>query len=367
LQTAHRFIFQDAADMSSLDDQSIDLVVTSPPYPMIEMWDDQFAQKDPRVGRLLGDGEGPKAFEAMHSILDAVWREVCRVLKKGGFACINVGDATRTVGNRFQLFANHSRIQSAFALLGFDTLPLILWRKQTNAPNKFMGSGMLPAGAYVTLEHEYILIFRKGEKRVFQLAEDKQNRRQSGFFWEERNAWFSDLWDFKGASQETCNLSLRLRSGAFPFLLPFRLVNMYSIFGDIVLDPFCGTGTTNMAAMAAGRNSVGFEIEEAFCTPVRERILNELRSLNRFNADRVKNHLEFVRGNSRGKDSLKYRNRYFGFPVMTTQETELKLVFVESVSEAGSNCYEVSYMTDEQAKIIYFKALGIEDFKSDTS
>ncbi len=350
MQTAHRFIFQDAANMSSVDDQSIDLVVTSPPYPMIEMWDDQFTKKDPRVGRLLGDGEGLEAFEAMHSILDAVWREVCRVLKEGGFACINVGDATRTVGNRFQLFANHSRIQNAFAALGFDVLPLILWRKQTNAPNKFMGSGMLPAGAYVTLEHEYILIFRKGAKRVFKSAEDKRNRRQSGFFWEERNAWFSDLWDFKGARQEWKNHGSRLRSGAFPLLLPFRLINMYSVLGDTVLDPFAGTGTTNLAAMVAGRNSVGCEIDDGFSAPVRARIFDELKSLNRLNLERIKRHHDFVNSYPGGTEAFKHKNNYFGFPVMTGQESELKLVFVQSVLEVDNNCFAVAYFPDKHIR-----------------
>ena len=142
-------------------------------------------------------------------------------MKAGAIACINIGDATRSIGDRFQLFANHSRIQSKFMEIGFDVLPAILWRKQTNAPNKFMGSGMLPAGAYVTLEHEYILIFRKGGKRIFDLPEEKKRRRQSGYFWEEWNRWFSDIWDFKGTGQGINGQNLRSRSAAYPFLLPF--------------------------------------------------------------------------------------------------------------------------------------------------
>ena len=85
--------------------------------------------------------------------------------------------------------------------LGFINLPNILWHKTTNAPNKFMGSGMLPCGAYVTLEHEWILIFRKGGKRVYKKTEEKEIRRDSSFFWEERNIWFSDIWEIKGVKQ----------------------------------------------------------------------------------------------------------------------------------------------------------------------
>ena len=178
MQTEHRFIFQDC-ETDQINDQSIQLVVTSP-YPMIEMWTDSLVL----TGRsdLHCKGDYHASFELMHRELEKVWKELYRVLQPGGFACINIGDATRSVGAKFQLFPNHYRILQTFWELGFDVLPLILWRKQTNAPTKFMGSGMLPAGAYVTLEHEYILIFRKGNKRVFQNEKEKTNRRESAFF-----------------------------------------------------------------------------------------------------------------------------------------------------------------------------------------
>ena len=75
----------------------------------------------------------------MHAELDRAWAEVHRVLAPGGIACINIGDATRTIGERFTLWPNHARILEACGLFGFDNLPAILWRKPTNAPNKFMG------------------------------------------------------------------------------------------------------------------------------------------------------------------------------------------------------------------------------------
>lgn len=85
--------------------------------------------------------------------------------------------------------------------MGFVGLPNIIWRKQTNAPNKFMGSGMLPCGAYVTLEHEWVLIFRKGGKREYKKVDAKLGRMKGSFFWEERNIWFSDVWEIKGVKQ----------------------------------------------------------------------------------------------------------------------------------------------------------------------
>lgn len=356
MHTTHTLIYQDSSKLGTLNDESIDLVVTSPPYPMIEMWDGLFVQSNPDIGEFLEKGDHINAFESMHRILDEVWDELFRVMKSGSFACINIGDATRTIKNKFQLYANHSRIQKKCFEIGFDVLPLILWRKQTNAPNKFMGSGMLPAGAYVTLEHEYILIFRKGNKRIFAAAEEKRNRMQSSFFWEERNTWFSDIWDFKGIRQEINDQELRSRSAAFPFLLPFRLINMYSVFGDTVLDPFLGTGTSTLAAIAAGRNSVGYEVDQSFSMLIKNRIDKELPGLNNYNLHRLKNHISFVEDYAKGKGGLKYRNNYFGFPVMTKQERELMLVFVKSAEEIGNNVFKVSYFDDQ-----YLKNLNIKD------
>src|SRR5206468_5334175 len=110
----------------------------------------------------------------------------------------------------FILYPNHVRIASHLVRLGFNPLPAILWRKQTNAPNKFMGSGMFPPGAYVTLEHEYVLIVRKGDKRAFDSEVIRSRRRESAFFWEERNDWFSDVWfDLKGTGQNLVDRDVR--------------------------------------------------------------------------------------------------------------------------------------------------------------
>jgi DNA modification methylase len=258
VRTEHRILFTDSRDLRSVQDNSVDLVVTSPPYPMIEMWDSTFSGLNPLIADTLDANDGPSAFELMHRELDKVWEHCHRILRPGSIACINIGDAVRTIGGDFRIYSNHARVLSAMSTIGFHALPDILWRKQTNAPNKFMGSGMLPAGAYVTYEHEYILIFRKGSKRQFATEEDKARRRASSFFWEERNVWFSDVWtDLKGANQELCDQSARTRSGAYPFELAFRLICMYSLYGDLVFDPFLGTGTTTAAAIAARRNSLG--------------------------------------------------------------------------------------------------------------
>ena len=158
IKTEHIILYENAANMEYIADESVALIVTSPPYPMIQMWDEIFSSQNKKIAHALSNGEGVLSFELMHKELDKVWDEIYRVLKTGGFACINIGDATRTIAGNFCLYPNHSRILQYIQQSGFSILPDILWRKQTNAPNKFMGSGMLPAGAYVTLEHEYILI-----------------------------------------------------------------------------------------------------------------------------------------------------------------------------------------------------------------
>ena len=350
MQTEHKSIFSDSRQMKDISDESVDLIVTSPPYPMIEMWDNMFSQQSPLAQKALNKGDGFAAYESMHKVLDSTWREAFRVLKPGGFACINIGDATRTINGNFALYTNHARVLKSTQGLGFSSLPCILWRKQTNAPNKFMGSGMLPAGAYVTLEHEYILILRKGPKRVFKKEEDKQNRRSSALFWEERNLWFSDLWiDIKGSLQVLNDKYTRKRSAAFPFELAYRLINMYSVKGDMVLDPYLGVGTTTLAAIASGRNSIGYEIENAFQDvnfKAKNKIIETSQQIIR---KRLVNHLDFIAQRMESKGNLKHNNIPYGFPVMTAQEKELLINAPLNIKTTEKNLSVVDYSSKAQS------------------
>jgi len=330
--------------MRAIPSSSVHLAVTSPPYPMIEMWDDLFSRQDGNIRKALQHKDGDKAFELMHRQLDRTWQELHRILISGGFACINIGDATRTIGDEFRLYSNHTRILAALIQAGFSALPLILWRKPTNAPNKFMGSGMLPAGAYVTLEHEYILILRKGSKREFDSVGEKQTRRESALFWEERNNWFSDVWlGLIGTQQKMKKNTTRLRSGAFPFELAYRLVNMYSAKGDTVVDPFLGTGTTMWSAMASGRNCVGYEIEAGF----RDHLLSQKDTVVAVSNDqirqRLQSHLDYIESRADDKGKFKYLNKHYKFPVMTRQEIELFFNPLQSLELIDEHTMEVIY------------------------
>jgi modification methylase len=347
MQTTHRVHFQSSVDMQPIASASIELVLTSPPYPMIEMWDEGFSVRNPAIYKALTRQDGPAAFKLMHADLDPVWREVHRILRPGGFACINIGDAARTIGGDFMLYPNHARILNSLMGLNFTPLPVILWRKQTNAPNKFMGSGMYPAGAYVTLEHEYILIARKGSKREFPDEEDKIRRRESAVFWEERNAWYSDVWmELKGARQGMQKNKARGRSGAYPFELAYRLISMFSVKGDTVVDPFLGTGTTLRAAAAAGRNSIGYEIERDLQADIFLALPGLLRSSQERIQSRINAHLSFVNQCRETGREMKYLNQTYGFPVVTRQEIELRIDIPEDVSTPEKNVLQATYSSD---------------------
>lgn len=345
MRTAHKIIFGDSRKIKTVEPESIELMITSPPYPMIQMWDGLFSQQNQEVANALKEEKGELAFELMHKELDNVWKEAYRVLKNGGIACINIGDATRTIKGRFQIYPNHARILTYCLNLGFHALPEILWVKETNKPDKFMGSGMLPVGAYVTLEHEHILILRKGDKREFKSSEEKINRQKSAFFWEERNVWFSDRWkDINGVFQNMADKKLRERSAAYPFELAHRLINMFSVHGDTVLDPFLGTGTTTLGAIASGRNSIGIEIDSNFRQLISPRINGIVSLANDFNKKRIDRHLEFVEKRAKENKKIAYVNEYYKFPVMTRQEINMVIPILVRIKEAEDNTFEAEYV-----------------------
>ena len=363
METTHRIVVDDARSLDTLADDSVELVVTSPPYPMIEMWDGLFSTLDPAVGDALEAGDGQRAFEAMHAALAPVWDELARVLVPGGIACLNVGDATRTIDGSFRVYQNHSRVVDAFEERGFEPLPEVLWRKPTNSAAKFMGSGMLPPNAYVTLEHEYVLPFRNGpERRRFEPHSDR--RYEAAYFWEERNRWFSDVWtDLRGIPQRLAGTDgengrsdgtnsedgangkdgtdgddetdRRERSAAYPLGLPARLIWMYSVYGDTVLDPFVGTGTTSLAAAVAGRNSVGYELDSTVLEGFEDRMRSSPVLSRRINGGRLAAHRQFVADRRADGGSLGYDAEHYDVAVMTKQERSIRLYAVDDVEKTA--------------------------------
>jgi len=230
------FYNKDSSDMSELEDESIHLIVTSPMYPMIKKWDDMFGIVD---------------FNKQHNILLKVWKECYRVLIDGGIFCVNIGDATRSIDKDFQCFPNYAKIIILLTELGLTPLIPIFWKKISNRPNAFLGSGFIPPNGYISQDHEYIAILRKGKLRKFP-PKDK-NRYDSSFSKEERDLWFQQVWNIQGKRGAR-------ESSSFPEEIPYRLIKMFSVIGDKVLDPLCGTGTVMYVADELDRVGIGYDI-----------------------------------------------------------------------------------------------------------
>jgi site-specific DNA-methyltransferase (cytosine-N4-specific) len=135
--------------------------------------------------------------------------------------------------------------------IGFTSLIPILWKKISNRPNAFLGSGMLPTNAYISQDCEYIIILRKGSIRKFKPKEEL--RYKSTFTKEERDLWFQQIWNIKGIKGAG-------KTSAFPEEIPYRLIRMFSIIEDIIVDPFSGTGTTEKVAKENNRKFIGYQI-----------------------------------------------------------------------------------------------------------
>ncbi len=243
---AVRLLHGDARRLDGVASASVHLVVTSPPYPMIPQWDELF--------RRLGAVDYP----GMLGVLASAWSACHRVLVPGGILAVNIGDALRTVDGEFRLWPNHAHTLVAAERVGFRALPYVLWKKPTNKPNAFLGSGFVPPNAYVTLDCEYVLLFRKG--RIRRLPPHDPARAASQYSRAERDRWFSQIWsDVRGVPQASASG----RRAAFPLAIPDRLIRMFSLVGETVLDPFAGTGTTIAAAVRSGRAAIGVEWDPA--------------------------------------------------------------------------------------------------------
>jgi site-specific DNA-methyltransferase (adenine-specific) len=249
--TSHRLINGDARDLSFLDDASVHLAVTSPPY-----WNLKRYNENPRQLGHVPD------YEVFLGELEKVWRHVFRVLVPGGRLVCVVGDvcvARRRFG-RHLVFPLHADICVTCRRIGFDNLNPIVWHKIANASyevlngSKFLGKPYEP-NAIIKNDIEFILMQRKpGGYRKPTEAQRKASRISKDEF----GRWFQQIWSLTGAST-------RQHPAPFPLELATRLVRMFSFVGDTVLDPFCGSGTTMVAALRTGRNSIGVEIDAEYC------------------------------------------------------------------------------------------------------
>lgn len=248
--TCHRLVSGDARDLSFLDDESVHLVVTSPPYWNLKRYNEHPDQ----LGHI-------KDYETFLGELEKVWRHVLRILVPGGRLVCVVGDvcvARRDFG-RHLVFPLHADICVSCRRIGFDNLNPIIWHKIANASyevsngSKFLGKPYEP-NAIIKNDIEFILMQRK--PGGYRKPTDAQ-REASKLGKDDFNRWFQQIWNITGASTKN-------HPAPFPAELATRLIRMFSFSGDTVLDPFCGSGTTMVAALRTGRNSIGVEIDPEY-------------------------------------------------------------------------------------------------------
>lgn len=264
-KTTHRLINTDARELSFLNDNSIHLAVTSPPYWNLKKYNDTPHQ----LGH-IGD------YETFLDELRRVWEHVYRVLVPGGRLVCVVGDVcvSRKRFGRHLVFPLHADICVMCRKIGFDNLNPIIWNKISNASyevsngSRFLGKPYEP-NAIIKNDIEFILMQRK--PGGYRKPSEKQ-RDQSRIAKENFNKWFQQIWTITGAST-------RKHPAPFPLELAERLVRMFSFTGDTVLDPFCGSGTTMIAAAKHARNSIGIEVDPQYCRMTEKSLQKETSNL----------------------------------------------------------------------------------------
>ena len=156
--------------------------------------------------------------------------------------------------------------------------------------------------------------------------------------------WFSDIWfDIKGVKQSTSVKSFRSRTAAFPFELAYRLIQMFSVKFDLVLDPFVGTGTTLLAALASQRNSIGYDIDEKLNQLIYSNLIRSVETINSFISERIKKHNQFVAFRELEKGRMKYLNSYHQCSVMTRQEVDIEIVKMEKCIAVKDDMFVTTY------------------------
>jgi len=250
--TEHALYLLDSRRMDFLQEESIHLAVTSPPYWTLKKYNTTAGQ--------LGD---VKDYREFLNQLDKVWGHCYRALVPGGRLICVVGDvclSRRNNGGRHTVVPLHASIQERCLKIGFDNLAPIIWSKIANVKHEvengssFLGKPYEP-NAIVKNDIEFILMFRKpGGYRKPTVA----SRVMSVISVKDHRQWFQQIWTGVMGS------STKNHPAPFPLAVAERLIRMFSFVGDTVLDPFMGTGTTNLAAAKWGRNSIGVEIDPQY-------------------------------------------------------------------------------------------------------
>lgn len=218
-------------NMNELPDNSVHLMITSPPYNVTKEYDNNLNLKE------------------YLTLLNNVWKETYRVLVPGGRACINVANLGRK-----PYIPLHSFIIKNMLEFGFYMRGEIIWNKASSAsPSTAWGSWLSAANPVLRDIHEYILIFSKNT------FTHSRKGKESTMTKEEFLEWTKSVWTFPAVSAKSIG-----HPAPFPEELPLRLIKLYSFKHDIILDPFVGSGTTSLVAIKNGRNFIGYDTNKKY-------------------------------------------------------------------------------------------------------
>ena len=240
-----RILCCSAEEMSDLPDASIHLMVTSPPYNVGKSYDADLT------------------LDEHLALLDRVWAQAYRVLVPGGRACINVANLGRK-----PYIPLHARITESMLRLGFLMRGEIIWNKAASAsPSTAWGSWKSAANPTLRDLHEYILVFSRGT-----FKRHNPHQRESTITREEFLEYTKSVWTFPAEQARKVG-----HPAPFPLELPYRLIQLYTFKGEVVLDPFMGSGQTAIAAINTNRHFAGYEINPDYVRLAEDRIAGETR------------------------------------------------------------------------------------------
>ncbi|MGH9022363.1 MAG: DNA-methyltransferase [Acidimicrobiia bacterium] len=252
---ADRLFCGDSRDMGPVDDKSVSLVATSPPYYSSKLYEEA-----------MGEGHIPASYLEYLEMLHGVFDECERVLEPGGRICVNVANLGR---KPYRSLAKD--VWGILENLGFLPRGEVIWVKAAgSAGNCAWGSWMSASNPSLRDVTERVLIASKGR---FDRAIHWKRRRDQGLPWEstisseEFLAWTLDTWSIRPERAKRVG-----HPAPFPVELPRRLIELYTYRGDVVLDPFMGAGSTAVAAIRADRRYVGYDAEAEYVELARARV-----------------------------------------------------------------------------------------------
>lgn len=229
-------------NMDEIPDDSIHLMVTSPPYNVGKEYDNDLT------------------LDEYLELLTAVFAQTYKKLVTGGRACINIANIGRK-----PYIPLHAMVIEIMLDLGFLMRGEIIWDKSASAGGSCAwGSWMSASNPVLRDYHEYILVFSKES-----YSKNKSQERKDTIERDEFIQWTKSIWTFPAVNAKKIG-----HPAPFPIELPHRLINLYSYEGDVVLDPFCGSGTTCIAALQNNRNYIAYDINEEYVKLSQKRINN---------------------------------------------------------------------------------------------